>query len=98
MCSRALKNAKYEYVLGTHVHKDPLPALCTLKSHTLKNAIHAIGAHPFHIWYSSVQQLHIYMAYCRANEIDAKIDTDATGKVVCKIIRPDGSISGNIFL
>lgn len=48
--------------------------------------------------YSSVQQLHIYMAYCRANGIDAKIEIDATGKVVSKIIRPDGSISGHVHI
>lgn len=96
--TQTFRDAKYKYVLDTQVHKVPLTALCVLKSNALKNAIHSIGAHPFYVWYSSVQQLHIYLAYCRSNSDDVKVAVDATGTLVAKITRPDGSISGHIFL
>lgn len=96
--AHSLRNAKYEYSQGLHVDKDPITALCLLKSSSMKNCIHSISLYPFHVYYCSVQQLQIFQAYCRANQNDAKINIDATGSLVRKIVRPDGSISGHIFL
>lgn len=91
------RDAKQQFVNDTHVHTVPLTALCVLKSNDLKNSIHAIGAHPFYVWYSSVQQMHIYAEYCRSKN-DVKVALDATGTIVKKVVRPDGSTSGHVFL
>lgn len=95
---RILRGAKSDFVREIHLHQLPMTALCMLKSDELKNAIHSIGADPFFVLYSSVQQLHVCMAYCRENGKDAQVAIDATGKLVQKIVRPDGTISGHIFL
>lgn len=96
--AQTFRDAKHKFVSDTHVHKLPLTALCILKSNALKNELHSIGAYPFYVWYSSVQQLHIYQAYCRTNAQNVKVAIDATGTIVSKIMRPDGSISGHVFL
>lgn len=95
--SNVLRNAKSEYVQSMHLHKDVLTVLSMLKSKSLKNAIHMIGAHPVFVWYSSVNEKHIYQAYCKEEE-NPKIVIDATGSIVQKVTRLDGSISNRILL
>lgn len=58
--AQTLGDAKKKFLRDIYVHKVPLTALCMLKSNVFKNEIHSIGAYPFYVWYSSVQQMHIY--------------------------------------
>lgn len=95
---RILRDVKSDYVRELHLHQMAMTALVMMKSGEFKNSIHSIGADPFFIFYSSVQQLHVYMAYCRVNGIDVQVSLDATGGIVQKIARPDGTISGHVFL
>lgn len=75
--AKTFRDAKYKYVRDTHIHKEPLTALCMLKTNVLKNAIDSIGVHPFYVWYSSVQQMHIYQSYCRSNPKNIIVAIDA---------------------
>lgn len=91
---RTLRDAKSEALQKKHVDKDVNKALCILKESTMANSIHYIGMNPFYVYYSTVQQLHFYQSYCKENA--GTIVIDATGSIVKKITRPDGSLSGNL--
>lgn len=94
---KILTDAKYKYLRGTRLDNDPLSSLITMKSGSYKNSIHDVGVFPFFAYYLTAQQLHLYAEYVKTNK-DAKVVIDATGRVVRNVTRPDGTISGHIFL
>lgn len=62
------------------------------------NIIKAICAVPFHMFYSSEDQLNAYKAYCNLTKKSSQISVDATGSIVKKLDRPNNLKSGHIFL
>lgn len=93
---RTFRDAKFETLKSKHLHQDVTTALCMLKSNAMANSIHNIGAYPFFLHYSTVQQLHLYCEYSKADDF-VTIAIDATGKVIEKVTRPDGTLSGSLI-
>ena len=62
------------------------------------NFIHEVGSWPFYVFFSFPAQLHAYKEYCRVNKNTSSISVDATGSIVKKIQRTNGSESSHIFL
>ena len=60
--------------------------------------IHSVGSQPFYVFYSSLAQLHAYKEYCRINKKCSVISIDATGSLVQKLKRANGTKSSHIFL
>lgn len=94
--SAVLHAAKAETIKANYIHSDPLKALVIFKSSSMRNVIHNIGLDPFFIHYWSNHQLNIYRNYCVKN--NACIFIDATGSIVKKLCKADGSISKHMFL
>lgn len=94
--SGVLRTVKTETMTQNYVHSDALQALVLLKFTCLNNVIHNIGLDPFFIHYWTNHQLHIFNRYSIEN--DACIFIDATGNVVKKICKVDGSFSKHMFL
>lgn len=76
---------------------DPLRAVYISKYKTpYDQFIKDIGLDKIFIHYWSTMQLHIYNNYCKKTY--SKIAIDATGGVCKKIRKPNGELSGSIFL
>jgi len=94
--SAVLHAAKTESIKANYIHMDTLTALVILKATILNNVIHNIGLDPIFVHYWTNHQLNIYKRYSVEN--NACIFVDATGSVVKKICKADGSISNRMFL
>jgi len=98
LCNSAvLHAAKTEVTKASYIHADPFNALVILKSTSVNNIIHNIGLDPIFIHYWTYHQLNIYRRYSIEN--DACIFVDATGNIIKKICKADGSKHGfqNIY-
>lgn len=94
--SAVLRTAKAETIKANYIHTDPLKALAILKSTSMNNVIHNIGLDPIFVHYWTNHQLNVYRKY--SIESDACIFVDATGSIVKKLCKVDGSMSKHIFL
>jgi len=94
--SAVLRTAKTETIKANYIHMDPLKALAILKSTSMNNVIHNIGLDPIFVHYWTNHQLNVYRKY--SIESDACIFVDATGSIVKKLCKADGSMSKHIFL
>lgn len=92
----ALNNAKYEYEASQYLDRDPLRALRMMKLELLQNSIHSIGLCPFYVHYWKNHQLHVFRDYAKREP--ACICIDATGGVVRKLVKCDGTKSSHPFL
>lgn len=90
----ALQAAKTEVTKANYVHADALQALSILKSSSMNNVIHNIGLDPIFVHYWTNHQLNIYRRY----KSDACVFVDATGSIVSKLRKVDGSLSKHLFL
>lgn len=102
--SDVLRQVKKEYV-DKELNINPLDSRDILKAIETMfftpptyNVIKAIGSVPFHVFYSSEQQLTAYKEYSRISKNASQICVDATGSVVKKLNRPNNFKSGHIFL
>lgn len=91
-----LHTAKSEFVKSQYFDSDPIKAICIMKRSIYPNCIHNVGNDPFFIHYWTNYQLQLYRKYYSANISTLYID--ATGSIVRKLIRADGTQSGHIFL
>lgn len=94
--SAVLRAAKSEAIKTDYVDSDVFKALVILKFSSLQNVIHNIGLDPFFIHYWSNHQLSVYKRY--AIENNACVFADATGSIVKKLNKADGSKSKHMFL
>ncbi|XP_011685199.1 PREDICTED: uncharacterized protein LOC105448375 [Wasmannia auropunctata] len=91
-----LHTAKSETAMTDYVNPDVFKALVILKFSSLQNIIHNIGLDPFFIHYWSNHQLNVYKKYTVEN--NACLFVDATGSIVQKLYKADGSFSKHLFL
>lgn len=92
-----LRNAKYENRKKQRRDSNPIVALSKFKrSQEGKNVVRDIGSDPIkvHVW--SPHQNRVYNKLIKLE--DALLCVDATGKLACSIIHPDGEKSQHIFL
>ncbi|CAH1163403.1 unnamed protein product [Phaedon cochleariae] len=94
--AEVLSTAKNQIISKTYLSKNPITALHFLKVGSLQGSIHNIGLDPFFVHFWSIHQQHIYRS-CMKNDHCA-ISIDATGSIIKKNKKPDGSQSNNIFL
>lgn len=94
--SKVLHEAKAQATKVNYAHPDAFKALVILKSLSLHNVIHSIGLDPIFVHYWTNHQLHIYKKYSTEN--DACLFVDATGSIIKKLYKADGSMSKYIFL
>lgn len=81
---------------ANYVHTDALQALVILKSTSMNNIIHSIGLDPIFVNYWTNYQLNIYKKHCMEN--DTCVFVDATGSIIKKLCKADGSVSKHMFL
>lgn len=89
-----LHAAKSEATMADYIDSDVFKALIILKSSSLQNIIHNIGLDPVFVHYWSNHQLNIYKKYAN----DACVSIDATGSIIKRLSKADGSISKHVFL
>lgn len=94
--SAVLRVTKSEIMKKSYIDQDPLKALVILKSSSLNNIIHNIGLDPIFVHYWTNHQLHVYKRYALEN--DACLFIDATGSIIKRICKADGSMSRHMFL
>ncbi|CAH1116558.1 unnamed protein product [Phaedon cochleariae] len=94
--SPVLRKAKSEYISSQYLDKDPVKSIFLSKQTTGANIIQNIGLDPFYVHYWTSHQTSIYKKYC--SKFTSCLYIDATGGVVRKIKKADGSKTGNIFL
>lgn len=95
--SGTLRQIKYEENLKRRIDNDPVTALGILSQRSPFNRmIHEIGLLKFFIHYWTVEQVRVYNELCRKTNL-VKISADATGGIVKKLPRFEGS-SGYIML
>lgn len=94
--SGTLRQIKYEEVSQKRVAKDPVSALVILaQMNPFNRAIHEIAELKFFVHYWTPEQVRVYNALWQKLKY-VKVSGDATGSVVQKLKRIEGS-SGNIF-
>lgn len=91
-----LRTAKKEYLASKYKHKDPLIAVSIMRATNLRAEIHNYGVDPFFVHYWTNTQMHVYQKYAKSRP--SCVCIDATGSIVRKIKRVDGTMSSNIFL
>lgn len=91
-----LRTAKKEYMASQHLHQDPLIAIAMMRAGTLRAEIQNFSFDPFFVHYWTNSQIHVYQKYAKSEPASAYID--ATGSIVRKVKRIDGTMSGHIFL
>lgn len=91
--------AKNEHLQSSLLDKDPIVAIAKMKRigrTEEKLSIRNVGYDPFYVQYWTHHQNLIYEKYTKRETASLKID--ATGGLVSKILRADGTFSQHIFL
>lgn len=94
--AEVLRHAKNQCAEVLQVYKDPIIALEILQRNDSKNEIRFLGINPFIVHVSSNYQIKLYKIYCEND--DACLIIDATGHIIRKIKRVDGTDSSPIEL
>lgn len=94
--STVLRTAKTEYLESQHLHHDPATAVAIMRAGAFRSEIHNLSFDPFMLHYWTNNQMHVYQKYSKSEP--ATVHIDATGSIVRKIKRVDGSYSSHIFL
>lgn len=94
--AEAYRHAKKKYQESLTLHKNTITSILLAQLSTLRYTIHNIGLSPFNVHYWSPLQSNVYRQYCLSEP--ASVAIDATGSIVRKLVRPDGSKSKHIFL
>lgn len=102
--NQVYRQAKMEYIneeLGIK-HQDRRDVIKSIENMSTEaryvNVIREVGSNPFHVFYCTQAQLHVYREYCRVTKNKSQICIDATGSLIKKFETCLDRQSGHIFL